>query len=138
MESMDVYDVYPPAMRSYLRNYGWNFSKKACELACSMMKRKEDGEERPKRIKPWSKEEVEQMLSNHGIQLEHNKGYNHVYVANYAKADFYKRCLPDEQYVARYVKDVIDDVDNKGGNVFRKWYCDMVAKGEPVEWEDML
>jgi hypothetical protein len=81
---------------------------------------------------------VEELLAKHNIKLEHNTGYDFVYVANMGKADYLKSSIPDEQHIALYVKDVIDDPDNEGGNVFRKYYVDCIAKGEPLEWDDIL
>lgn len=130
--SLDLYEEMPKAMRSYLSNYGWNFNKKAFDCAVNKMTKK--GE----KVNTMSKSEVEEILEKHGINLENNIGYNAAFVYNMGLADYMKSSIADEAHLALYVKDVIDDTDNKGGNVFRKWYVDCVAKGEPVFWEDML
>lgn len=64
--------------------------------------------------------------------------YDSVYAANMCKADFLKSSVPDEQHLALYVKDVIDDADATDGLLMRRWYAGMVAAGEPVEWDEML
>ena len=135
---LDMYEVMPREQRSYLANYGWSFNRKACMHAVKKMKRKNPatGKEEPIDIK--SKEEVEEILKKFNITLEYNKGYDFVYVFHMAMADYFKSSLTDEQHVAMFVKDYIDDIDNPGGNVFRKWYVDMIAKGEPVEWSDLI
>lgn len=138
---LDMYDDMPREMRSYLSHFGWHFNKKACEMAVKAMRKKPSGivsNAKPEPIEPWSKEQVEELLAKHNIKLEHNTGYDFVYVANMGKADYLKSSIPDEQHIALYVKDVIDDPDNEGGNVFRKYYVDCIAKGEPLEWEDIL
>lgn len=139
---LDMYDDMPREMRTYLSHNGWNFNKKACEYAIKEMKRKPAAtivaNAKLENIEPMSKEQVEELLSKHGIKLEHNVGYNFVYVANMAKADFFKSAIIDEQHLAIYVKDVIDDPDNPGGNVFRKYYADCIGKGEPLDWEEIL
>lgn len=132
---LDIYDDYPKAMKNYLQYYGWNFNKKACDFATSRMWRK-GSDDKKEKIKPLSKEEIDEMLTKHGVKVEHNEGYNYVFVANMGKAD-YPKSIPDEMHLAWYIKEVIDDPDNEGGNVFRKWYADMVGKGEMIDWEDL-
>lgn len=130
--------MMPPEQRSYLANYGWSFNKKACECAVKAMKRKNPATDKEEPVEMKKKEEVEEFLTKHNIKLEHNKGYDFVYAYHMGYADYFKKSIPDEAHLAQYVKDVIDDTDNPGGNVFRKWYVDCVAKGEPVEWSDIL
>jgi hypothetical protein len=38
--ALDSYDILPKEMRAYLRNYGYSFSKRACEYAVSKMNAK--------------------------------------------------------------------------------------------------
>jgi hypothetical protein len=54
------------------------------------------------------------------------------------KADFLGSSIKDEEHLALYVKDVIEDVDGYDGLVFNRWYADMVRKGIPIDWEEML
>lgn len=132
MCALDNRDILPSGMREYVSNYGFTFSKKACDYAVSLMKR--DG----RKIEPWKKEEVEELLSRYGITLEHNEGYNATYVANMAKADYYKKSIPDEQHLAMFVKDYIDDEDGNEELPFRRWLASMVSLGKPVYWEDII
>lgn len=138
MESLDVYELMPRAMRSYLANYGWNFSSKACDFAVKHMKRINPATGKQEPVDTKTKEQVEEILKKNGVKLDNNKGHNFVFVYNMGLADYMRSSIADEAHLCLYVKDVIDDVDNKGGNVFRKWYVDMIAKGEPVIWEDLL
>lgn len=139
MESpLDLYEIMPREQRSYLANYGWNFNKRACEVAVKAMKRRNPATNKPEPIDAKSKDEVEDILKKYNIELSHNKGYNFVYVYNMGLADYLKSSIADEQHLAMFVRDVIDDTDNPGGNVFRKWYVDCIAKGEPVEWADLI
>ena len=134
-QSLDIYEeiIMPIEMRSYLRNYGFNFSKNACEFAVGMMR----GRNKEK-IEFKDKEKVYEILKKYGITLEHDNGYNATYAFHMGTSDYLKSSIPDEQRLAMYVKDVIDDPDNKGGNVFRKFLADCDAKGIVVEWEDIL
>lgn len=133
-----MYDDIPREMRSYLRNYGYSFSKKAFLLAVNKMKRRNPATDKLEPIEPYTKEQVEEMLAKNGIKLENNKGYDFVYAANKCKADYMKSSVPDEQHVALYVKNVIDDPDMPGGNEFRHWLVDCDKKGVPIDWEDIL
>lgn len=62
--SFDVYDNIPEEMRTYLQNYGFNFSEKMCDWAISMMKTKEG------KITPITKDQVTAMLKKYNITLE--------------------------------------------------------------------
>ncbi len=125
-------------MVSYLSNNAWHFNKKACDFAVSLMRRHSSATNKMERIDAYSKDQVEDLLTKHGITLENNKGYDFVYVCNMAIADFWKSSIEDERHLALYVKDVIDDVDAPDGNVFRRWYSDMIAKGMPINWDVLI
>lgn len=64
--------------------------------------------------------------------------YDYVYVANMCKADFLGSSVVDENHLAKYVKDVIDDADAYDGIVFNRWYADMCRKGIAIDWENMI
>lgn len=134
-ESLDQYDVLPPAMINYLRHYGRHFNKKLCDFTTKRMQSSEDDE---KEFKPISKEKVDTILSNYNIKLKNNQLYDYVYVANMCKADFYGSSIEDDKHFALYIKDVIDDVDGYDGLVFNRWYADMCRKGIAIDWEEML
>ncbi len=134
-ESLDQYDVYPPAMINYLRHYGRHFNRKLCEFASKKMQIDEDDE---KEFKPISKEKVDIILENNNVKLKNNQLHDYIYVANMCKADFYGRSIEDDKHFALYIKDVIDDVDGYDGLVFNRWYADMCRKGIAIDWEEML
>ena len=87
---------------------------------------------------PYTKEQVDEMLKKYNITLENNVGHDYCFVANMGKADYLKSSIPDEQHLAMYVKDVIDDPDAGDGVTMRRWYATMVANGEIVEWSEMM
>lgn len=139
MEALDSFEIIMPAeMRSYLRNFGWNFNKKACEFAVSKMRRKNPATGKDEPIEFKKKEEVEEILKRYNIKLEHDNGYNGVYAYHMGYSDYFKSSITDEQHLAMYVKDVIDDVDLPSGNVFRKWLANADAKGMVIDWADIL
>ena len=131
--SFDLYERIPEKMRVFLSYYGFNFSKKMCDWAVSMM-RGRDGEE----IVPVTKEKLDEILKKHDIRLERDNGYNAVYVANMCRADYFGSSITNEQYLARYVKDFIDDPDGGSEKAFRHFYSDCVEKGIVINWDDVL
>ena len=131
------FEQYPESMLIYMRNYGPHFNRKLYEFAVSRMtKRDSSGEEVP--IKPYTKEEIENLLRINSINLKNNQLYDFVYVACMCKADFLNSSVPDEHYLALYVRDVIDDVDAPDGLVFNRFYADCCYLGIAIDWEEML
>lgn len=138
-QALDTYDFYRPiAMSRYLSFRGWHFDKKTCDYAVSLMKKKNPATGRLEPIEPMSKDQVDELLAKHGVKLENNTLYDYVYVANMARADFYKSSLPDDKSLALFVKDSVDDPDAADGTIMRRWYATMVANGCGVEWSDFL
>ena len=135
---LDMYDKIPEEMRKYLSINGWHFNKKACDYAVSLMRKRNPTTGKAERMEPVGKELVDAMLAKYGISLENNVGYDYVYVANMAKADFMKSSITDEQHLALYVRDVIDDIDAGDGEVMREWDAKMTSRGMPIEWSDLL
>lgn len=135
-ESLTQFDEFPRAMKIYMRNYGPHFNRKLFEFAVSQMYTEINGEE--KKIVPYTREEVNNILKYHGVELKRNQLYDAEYVACMCKADLLGDSVPDEKHLALYIKNVIDDVDARDGIVFNRWYADMSYSGIAINWEDML
>ena len=135
---LDIYDDMPRAMKAYISHYGWHFNKKAFECAVSHMERKNPASGKMEAIEPWTKEQVEELLVKHGVKLENCVMYDPAYVANMAKADYYKSSITDEQHIALFVKDYLDDPDGADDLAFRFWVKKGEAMGKPVDWEDLI
>lgn len=136
--ALDVYDDIPREMRTYLQHHGWHFGKKACEYAVSMMRKRNTSTGKLEKIDPYSKEDVETLMKKYGVTIENTNDYDFVFVANMGKADYLKSSIPDEQHLALYIKDVMEDADAGDGTVMRRWYATMVSNGVGVEWSEML
>lgn len=134
--NLTQYEEYPQAMLIYLRNYGPHFNRKLYEFAVSQMTQVVDGKER--RIKPYTREETNQILSEYGVEVKNAQLYDAAYVASMCRADFWGSSIVDEHHVALYIKDVIDDIDAPDGLVFNRWYADMSYCGIAIDWENML
>lgn len=130
------YDEYPEDMLTYLRNYGPHFNKKLAKFAASKMYKLVNGQKQY--INAYSKEDVMNILSNYNIVVDNAQLCDCVYVANMCKADFLGSSVIDEQHLAKYIKDVIDDSDAPDGLVFNRFYADCCYKGIAIEWSDML
>ena len=91
-----------------------------------------------KRITPYTKEQVDNLLTAHKIVLSRNKGYDYVFVANMGKADYLGSSIIDDQHLALYIKDTIEDEDAGDGTTMRRWYATMVSNGEVIDWEDFV
>ena len=137
MARLDVRDKYPSGMEEYLSHNGWHFSKKMCEWAVSKMY-KTTALGKREYITTWSKEAVDELLNKCGIHLENKIGYDYVYVANMAKADFMGSSIVDETHLAKFIKDYVDDKDGYEGLPFTRFYADCIGSGTPINWEDVI
>ena len=54
------------------------------------------------------------------------------------KADYLGSSVPNEQYLALFIKDYVDDPDGYNGLPMTRWYADIIGSGTSVIWEDML
>lgn len=130
------YDTVPEGMELYINNYGCHFNRKLCNEAVSRMYTMRNG--RKEYITPYTKEQVDSLLAAHNVKVERGRLYDAVYVANMCKADFLGKSIPTEEYLAKYVKDVLDDADAEDGYVFNRFYADCMFMNNPIEWDDML
>lgn len=138
MERTDLtqYDIKPEYMVNYLRYYGPHFNEKLIEFAVSKMYKREEGAK--VKLVPYTKRQVEEILKAYKIELKNDQLYDSVFVANMAKADYWGSSITDEMHLAKYIKDVIDDVDGYDGIVFNRWYADMCKKGIVIDWKEMI
>ena len=119
--------------RKYQRLYGPHFTKELCNFAVSMMEN-DNGN-----ITPITKQELEDKLKAQNIELNYNKLYDAVYVANMCKADYLGNAVPDNDYnLCMYVKDTIDDPDGYDGQPFNRWLSDIKGMHVPVDWSEFV
>ena len=133
-----MFDGIPEDAYRYLSNYGFHFNKKACEFAVSMMSKRDAGTGKSVPQDMVSKEDVDAMLVKHGINLDNDCMYDATYVANMLMSDMYKSSIPDEQHLALGIKDLIDDVDQRDGYLFVRWYSNVLFNGNPIDWSDLV
>lgn len=136
-ENFTAYETMPEELAIYLSHNGPHFNKKACRFAVNHMY-KLDNEGDEEEITPISKKEVDALLSTYGIKIKNNKLYDATYLANMVKADYLGSSIPSEDYMARWIKDTLDDPDGIEGLTFNRWIADMKWLGIPIPWEDFL
>ena len=129
------YDEIPEGMKKYINNYGCHFNKKLCDWAISKMYKKVNGKK--EYIQPIPKEQVDNILKANNVNIERNTLYDACYVFHMGKADFLGSSIPNEQYLAKYVKDVLDDADAEDGYVFNAFYAKCIYNNVPIDWDEM-
>ncbi len=129
---MDSFELYPPDMMAYLRNYGYHFSRAAFDFAVGQMRK--GGQP----IQSWSKDDVDALLARNGVKVKNDTLFDVAFIANMAKGDFYGSSITDEAMLAKWVKDYADDDDQEDGFVFVRWYASMMHAGEPIDWSLLL
>lgn len=132
-ERLDAHDVMPDDIRRYLEKNGWSFSRKMCQFAVARMKNREG-----KKIEPITREQLEEMLKANAIVLENDNGYDSLYVANMARADFWGSAIVDQAQLAKFIKDYIDDPDAYPGMPFTRYFADLIGSGTNVPWDEMI
>lgn len=130
---LDSRTTLPEGLEDYLSMYGWHFSKKLCDWAVSKMKLNNGNP-----ITPYTKEVVDDLINKYSMKIDNLWGYDYVYVANMAKADYLGSSIPDEAHLVKFLRDYLDDPDGYDELPMSRFYADIVAKGIPIIWEDML
>lgn len=134
---LDVYDDMPKYMKRYISNYGWHFNKKAYEYAVSFMKKKNTKTNINEKVIGYTKEQVDKLLEDNNIELKNKIMYDYVFAATMCKADYLGSSILNENYLAMYVKDTIDDVDASTETTFRRWVATMIGNGIPIDWYEI-
>ena len=134
MERLDYYDILPSGMEAYLAAHGRHFSKPMLEWAVSMMRDRNGN-----KGVALDKKKFDELMRAYGLSLERSGGYyDGPYVWAMAKSDYMGSSITDEQRLAMFVKDYIDDVDGNKTRAFDEFYINCVAKGVDIPWEDMI
>ena len=128
----------PEDMERYLSYYGFHFNKKLYEFAVNGMtkRNKTTGEEEG--LSPLEIEDFEKSLKRYRVNIPDNNLYDAAYLASMIEADFWGSSIEDEEHMARYIKDVLCDVDGYEGIVFCRFIADCSAKGNVIFWDRML
>lgn len=137
-QSLDTWEVLPEGMTDYLKHYGRHFNRKMYEFAVSNMYKINRTNGAKEKLTPLTKEYYDQTLKRFNIHIDNDVMCDGLYVMSMAIADFLGKSLPNEQFLAMYVKDYVDDVDQVDGFIFNRFYADCVLSGTPIDWDEML
>ena len=135
-ENFTAYETMPEDLAIYLSHNGPHFNKAACDFAVSQMFKGDEEDEED--ITPMSKDEVNYLLKNYKINIKNNKLYDSVYVAAMCKADYFGSSITNDEGLARFIKDTLDDPDGMEGITFNRWIADMKWLGIPIPWDEFL
>ena len=134
---LDIYDEMPKDMQKYITNYGWHFNKRAYEYATKKLTKRNSLSNLPERVIPYTKEEVDDILKKYNINIENKIMFDYVFVASMCKADYLGKSVPNEQCLAMYVRDTVDDYDASDETTFRRWVATMIGNGTPIDWYEI-
>lgn len=135
MIPLDIYDEMPKEMKRYLQYNGWHFNKMAYDFACSLMRKRGDGDKKV-RLSALTKQDVDAILQDNGVEIEKKGNYDYCYEAMVCKADRWGSSIEDDMHMAKYIKDSCDDIDAADGSIMRCWFAKMTAAGVSVPWEE--
>ncbi len=133
-QRLDSFGRLPEDMAAYLEKNGWHFSKKLCDYAVSKMRGAED----KKLESPYTKEKLDALFKQHGIEIRNDHGYDTVYVANMLKCNLMGPSIPDELHLLKGVKRYLDDPDGYPGVALTRYFADCIGKGTPLLWGEFI
>ena len=125
-------------MERYLSYYGFHFNKKLYEFAVGNMEKRNRTTGEKEKLSPVQIEEFERSLRRYRVNIPENNLYDAAYLASMVDADFWGSSIEDEEHMARYIEDVLCDVDGYEGIVFSRFLADCGAKGNVIFWDRML
>ena len=128
----------PEDMERYLSYYGFHFNKKLYEFAVSNMEKRNRTTGEKEKLSPVQIEDFERSLRRYRVNIPENNLYDAAYLASMVDADFWGSSIEDEEHMARYIEDVLCDVDGYEGLVFSRFLADCGAKGNVIFWDRML
>lgn len=123
--------------KDYIAKHGYHFNDKLCNFAVSRMSYV-DSNGKEKKLEPYDEYQIERLLKTYDVKIKNDILKDKVFVANMCKADYLNSSVPDEKYLAKYIKDVLDDVDGYEGIAFCRWLADVKHKGVNINWEQMI
>lgn len=134
---LDIHDEMPKDMKKYITNYGWHFNKRAYDYATKQLTKRNSLTNQKEKVIPYTKEEVDEILKKYDIDVTNKIMYDYVFAASMCKADYLGKSVPNEQHLAMYVRDTVDDYDASNETTFRRWVATMVGNGTPIDWYEI-
>ncbi len=134
MDRLDYYDIHPAGMDAYLSSHGRHFSKPMLEWAVDMMRDRNGS-----KVALLEKKRYDELMKAYNQSLTRDVGfYDGVYVWCMAASDYLGSSIIDEQHIAMFVKNYIDDSDGNPTRAFDEFYINCIAKGIDIPWIDLI
>lgn len=137
---IDVYDflLMPRAKQNYIMLHGNHFSKALYDYAASLMFKTNKMTGKEEKVTPFTKEDVDNILKKHNVEVKDKGEYDYIYVAQSIKADYWGGSITDEAKMALHIKEVCEDADAPDGLIFKEWCLRQDLLGNPVDWEEFV
>lgn len=137
---IDIYDfdLMPRSKKIYIMQNGNHFNKELFLYSASLMFKENKQTGKREKVPVYTKEEVDNILKKHNIEIENKGGYDYMYVAQSIRADYLGGSITDEQKMALHIKETCDDADAPDGYIFKSWCLRQDMLGEVVDWEDFV
>ena len=135
---IDLYDDMPPGMKRYITNYGFHFNKKAYLYATRVMRKLNSRTNKDELVEPYTREQVDALLDKYKVEIKDRLMYDYVYVATTCKALYLGSSITDEQHLALFIKDTVENSNMDSSIVFRKWMQEMIGNGYPIDWDEII
>lgn len=137
---IDAYDfiLMPRAKQNYIMLHGFHFSKALFEYAASLMFKENKQTGKDEKVPVFTKEEVDNILKKHGIEVKNKGEYDYMYIAQSTRADYLGGSVPDEAHLAKHIMEKCDDADAPDGIIFKEWCLRMDSLGESVDWDEFV
>lgn len=137
---LDAYDFMfmTPDKLNYIMLHGPHFSKDLYMYAASLMFKENKQTGKEEKVPVITKEEVDNILKKHNVEVKNKGEYDYVYVAQSIRADYWGGSITDEAKMAMHIRERCDDADAPDGLIFKEWCLRQDLLGNPVDWEDFL
>ena len=129
-----MYNLSKGEMEYMSVNQG-HFSKALAEWAIGRMRRKEG--DKLVKINAVSISDTQKLLNDNNINLDDAYLYDAWYLHNMCLAD-YRRTLPENEDIAMYIDETINDPDGAPEMVLACFRAKMDVMGVPIFWERYL
>ena len=121
----------------YISRNGKHFNKKAYMYAVSKLCKYNQDSGKYDSVTPWSLEDVDIELSRQAVFLDNDFMYDSALIFTWAESRFLGNSLKDDESLALFVKDIIDNCQGAEGAIFDAWVS-ICGGPDAIEWESLI
>lgn len=139
-KSLNTYKDKESYFDEYIDKYGYHFNDKLCDWICSNMYKKNKQIGSIEKIMPFTKDEVDSMITRYNVSMKpgYKNNHDYVYLANMCKADYYGSSITDDYHLVLFVKNTLEDVDAEECSVFKKWLSSVDDCKSSLDWKSFI